>query len=224
MSNWKNNYRSFYYENAPEPDDIILNKDSSALLVIDIQNTYLEPDDDPSEAARWEPFYSRMNNIVIPNTANMIRWARDNELEVIFARIACLKNDGRDRSLSQKKPGFNYLLMPKDGEESQIVEELSPQGDEISITKTTDSALTGTNLRLVLHNMGIKSVIVTGIFTDQCVSSTVRSLADESFEVLVVEDCCAAATDEIHLQELKIINMIYCHVLQSEDVKKLLSS
>ena len=224
MSNWKNNYRSFYYENAPEPEDIILNRDSTALLVIDIQNTYLEPDDDPNEASRWKPFYSRMNNIVIPNTADMIKWARDNKMEVIFARIACLKKDGKDRSLSQKKPGFNYLLMPKDSEESQIVEELSPQGDEISIIKTTDSALTGTNLRLILHNMGIKSVIVTGIFTDQCVSSTVRSLADESFEVLVVEDCCAAATDEIHLQELKIINMIYCHVLQSEDVKKLLSS
>ena len=224
MSNWKNNYRSFYYENAPEPDDVVLNKESSALLVIDIQNTYLEPDDDPKEAARWNPFFSRMNNIVIPNTADMVEWARANQIEVIFARIACLKNDGRDRSLSQKKPGFNYLLMPKDSEESQIVEELSPQGDEISIIKTTDSALTGTNLRLILHNMGIKSVIVTGIFTDQCVSSTVRSLADESFEVLVVEDCCAAATDEIHLQELKIINMIYCHVLQSEDVKKLLSS
>ena len=224
MSNWKYNYRSFYYENAPEPDDIILKRESSALLVIDIQNTYLEPDDDPKEALRWKPFYSRMNNIVIPNTADMIQWARDNKMEVIFARIACLKKDGKDRSLSQKKPGFNYLLMPKDSEESQIVEELSPQGDEISIIKTTDSALTGTNLRLILHNMGIKSVIVTGIFTDQCVSSTVRSLADESFEVLVVEDCCAAATDEIHLQELKIINMIYCHVLQSEDVKKLLSS
>ena len=224
MSNWKYNYRSFYYENAPEPDDIILNRESSALLVIDIQNIYLEPDDDPKEALRWKPFYSRMNNIVIPNTADMIKWARDNKMEVIFARIACLKKDGKDRSLSQKKPGFNYLLMPKDSEESQIVEELSPQGDEISIIKTTDSALTGTNLRLILHNMGIKSVIVTGIFTDQCVSSTVRSLADESFEVLVVEDCCAAATDEIHLQELKIINMIYCHVLQSEDLKKLLSS
>ena len=224
MSNWKKNYRSFYYENAPEPDDIILDRESSALLVIDIQNTYLEPDDDPKEALRWKPFYSRMNNIVIPNTADMIKWARDNKMEVIFARIACLKKDGKDRSLSQKKPGFNYLLMPKDSEESQIVEELLPQGDEISIIKTTDSALTGTNLRLILHNMGIKSVIVTGIFTDQCVSSTVRSLADESFEVLVVEDCCAAATEEIHLQELKIINMIYCHVLQSEDVKKLLSS
>ena len=224
MSNWKNNYRSFYYENAPEPDDIVLNKESSALLVIDIQNIYLEPDDDPEEAARWNPFFSRMNNIVIPNTADMVEWARANQIEVIFARIACLKNDGRDRSLSQKKPGFNYLLMPKDSEESQIVKELSPQGDEISIIKTTDSALTGTNLRLTLHNMGITSVIVTGIFTDQCVSSTVRSLADESFDVLVLEDCCAAATDEIHHQELKIINMIYCHVLQTEDVKKLLQS
>jgi nicotinamidase-related amidase len=224
MSNWKNNYRSFYYEHAPEPDDIVLNRDSSALLVIDIQNTYLEPDDDPKEALRWAPFYKRMNNTVIPNTADMISWARERGLEVIFARIACLKKDGRDRSLSQKKPGFNYLLMPTDSEESQIIEELSPHADEISITKTTDSALTGTNLRLTLHNMGIKSVIVTGIFTDQCVSSTVRSLADESFEVLVVEDCCAAATDEIHHQELKIINMIYCHVLQAEDVKQLLAS
>ena len=224
MSNWKNNYRSFYYEHAPEPDDIVLNRDSSALLVIDVQNTYLEPDDDPKEALRWAPFYKRMNNTVIPNTADMISWARERGLEVIFARIACLKKDGRDRSLSQKKPGFNYLLMPTDSEESQIIEELSPYADEISITKTTDSALTGTNLRLTLHNMGIKSVIVTGIFTDQCVSSTVRSLADESFEVLVVEDCCAAATDEIHHQELKIINMIYCHVLQAEDVKQLLAS
>ena len=221
MSNWKNNYRSFYYENAPEPDDIAINKEGSALLVIDIQNTYLEPDDDPNEAARWLPFYSRMNNIVIPNTVEMVRWARANEIEVIFARIACLKEDGRDRSLSQKKPGFNYLLMPKDSNESQIIKELSPQGDEICIIKTTDSALTGTNLRLTLHNMGINSVIVAGIFTDQCISSTVRSLADESFDVLVVEDCCAAATDEIHYQELKIINMIYCHVLQSEDVKRL---
>ncbi len=32
-------------------------------------------------------------------------------------------------------------------------------------------------------------VVVAGIITDQCVSSTVRSLADESFGVLIAEDC-----------------------------------
>ena len=98
-----------------------------------------------------------------------------------------------------------------------MVPELEPKGDEIVVTKTTDSALTGTNLRLLLHNMGIKDVVVTGIFTDQCVSSSVRSLVDESFGVVVVEDCCAAATMELHRHELEIINMIYCHVVQFDE-------
>lgn len=114
MSNWKTDFRSFYYANAEPPDDILLDPGKTALLVIDIQNTYLEVSTDASEAARWAPFLNRMNETVTPNTANLIDWARGTGIEVMFARIACLKNDGRDRSLSQKKPGFNYLLLPKD--------------------------------------------------------------------------------------------------------------
>jgi len=135
-----------------------------------------------------------MIGILILKPGGIIETCRQKNIEVMFARIACLKEDGRDRSLSQKKPGWNYLLMPKDTEESQLVPGLVPRNDEIVVTKTTDSALTGTNLRLVLANMGIKNVIVAGIFTDQCVSSTVRSLADESFNVIAVEDCCAAGS------------------------------
>jgi nicotinamidase-related amidase len=215
---WKKAYRSFYYANAEEPADIRLDPATTALLVIDIQSTYLEDKATPEETARWQPFYRRMREIVIPNTARLIADCRRRGVEVVFARIACLKNDGRDRSLSQKKPGFNYLLLPKDRPDGQIVPELAPGGDEIVMLKTTDSALTGTNLRLILHNMGIKDVICAGIFTDQCVSSTVRSLADESYGVVVVEDCCAAATDELHLHELKVINMIYCHVVQLDEL------
>ena len=223
MSDWKTAYRSFYYETADPPEDIVLSADKTALLVIDIQNTYMEIDPDPVEAERWAPFRERMNEIVIPNTASMIRYCREQGIEVIFARIACLKPDGRDRSLSQKKPGFNYLLLPKDREDSQIVPELTPDDEDIVVIKTTDSALTGTNLRLVLRNMEIENVIAVGIFTDQCVSSTVRSLADESFNVIVVEDCCAAATGELHYNELKSINMIYCHVVQSEDIENFIA-
>jgi nicotinamidase-related amidase len=41
---------------------------------------------------------------------------------------------------------------------------------------------------LILKNLDISHIVCRGIFTDQCVSSTVRSFADESFAVLVVED------------------------------------
>ena len=39
---WKTRHRSFYYETAEEPDDIRLDPATTALLVIDVQNTYLE--------------------------------------------------------------------------------------------------------------------------------------------------------------------------------------
>ena len=215
---WKTAHRSFYYANAEPPDDIRLDPATTALLVIDIQNTYLEDKETPAETARWRPFFERMRGTVIPNTRRLIDACRARGVEVIYARIACQKQDGRDRSLSQKKPGFNYLLLPKDTPGGQIVPELTPEPDDIVMLKTTDSALTGTNLRLILRNMEIRDVVVAGIFTDQCVSSTVRSLADESFGVVVVDDCCAAATMELHDAELRIINMIYCHVVQLEEV------
>ena len=220
--NWKTDYRSFYYEGAAEPSDLSLSSDETALLSIDVQNTYLTPSDDPVERARWLPFQQRMHEIVIPATAELQNRFRQHGMDVLHARIACLLENGKDRSLSQKKPGWNYLLLPKDREDAQIVTELAPREGEIVVTKTTDSALTGTNLRLVLQNMGIKNVVLTGIFTDQCISSTVRSLADESFNVILVEDCCAAGTDELHQKELEILNMIYCHVMDSGELLKLM--
>ena len=216
---WKKRHRSFYYKYAEDPDDIILKSSETAHLIIDVQKTYLEPKENQKENEEWQPFFTRMKDLVIPNIKSFISFTREKKVENIFARIACHKESGLDRSLSQKKPGFNYLLLPKDTPSGQIVDELKPDPDDIVMMKTTDSALTGTNLRLILRNMGIKNVVCTGIFTDQCVSSTVRSLVDESFNVIVIEDCCAAATDELHKHELEIINMIYCHVVNLEEAK-----
>jgi biuret amidohydrolase len=222
---WKTAYRSLYYRQAPEPDSPVLERGKLALLVIDVQNAYLARPDPATldTAARsaydaWTPFHERMHATVIPTIRRLLDRFRHAGHEVLFARIACQTVDGRDRSLSQKLPGWNNLLLPKNDWESQIAAEIAPQNDEIVVTKTTDSALTGTNLRLTLSNLGISQVVCCGIFTDQCVSSTVRSLADESFEVIVVEDGCAAGSDTLHRNELEIINMIYCHVMNGNEL------
>ncbi|WP_123105932.1 cysteine hydrolase family protein [Acidithiobacillus sulfuriphilus] len=227
--NWKDRYRSFYYQGLVDIPDIHLSRIETALLVIDVQNIYFSNTADIENTVeermdwmRWAPFRERMAKVVIPTASRMLDYFRSHAMEVFFARIATLKHDGRDRSLSQKRPGFNNILLPKDDSASQIVDALKPLPDEIVVTKTTDSALTGTNLRLVMHNMGIKNVVVVGIFTDQCVSSTVRSLADESFNVVVLDDGCASATDDLHGKELEILNNIYCQVMESNDVISIL--
>ena len=222
---WKTSFRSLYYRDAPPPADPVLERGKVALLVIDVQNVYLRRPDRASldAAARasydaWTPFHERMHATVLPSIRRLQDRFRADRHEVVFARIACHTRDGRDRSLSQKLPGWNNLLLPKDEWESQIVPDVAPQGDEIVVTKTTDSALTGTNLRLILTNLGVSHVVCCGIFTDQCVSSTVRSLADESFAVTVVEDACAAGAESLHRQELEIINMIYCQVMSADEL------
>ena len=219
-TSWRHAYRSFYYETMPDDfPDIVLDPGATALLVIDLQVCYLPENDgeNPAEWTRWAPFRERLSNIVLPNTRRLLDHFRDLKSEVIFARIACLTADGRDRSLSHARPGFNNLLLPHNEPDSQILPQVAPLPHEIVITKTTDSALTGTNLRLLLTNLRVRNVVVCGIFTDQCVASTVRSLADESFNVIVVDDTCAAATDELHRHELTIINNIYCQVLTCEE-------
>ncbi len=222
---WKTSFRSLYYREAPPPPDPQLVRGELALLVIDIQNVYLQrPARESLDAAgrtafdAWTPFHERMHGLVMPNVARLLARFRADGHEVLYARIACQTEDGRDRSLSQKLPGWNNLLLPKNTWESQIPDAIAPQGDEIVVTKTTDSALTGTNLRLILRNLGITQVVCCGIFTDQCISSTVRSLADESFEVIVVEDACAAGALELHRHELEVINMIYCQVMGTADL------
>jgi nicotinamidase-related amidase len=224
-SSWKRAFRSLYYQHAPEPEDPKLERGKLALLVIDVQNVYLaRPDPASLDVAgranydAWTPFHERMSATVIPTIQRLLEHFRRQHHEVLFARIACQTRDGRDRSLSQKLPGWNNLLLPRNEPESQIPAVIAPQEDEIVVTKTTDSALTGTNLRLVLHNLGVSHLVCCGIFTDQCVSSTVRSLADESFAVIVIEDGCAAGSERLHRHELEIINMIYCHVMSSAEL------
>jgi len=220
---WRHAYRSFYYESLPELPDPVLPPAETALLVIDLQCCYLvdqEPVDKTAalEWKRWAPFRERMHSKVLPATRRLLTHFRKLGSEVLFARIACLTADGRDRSLSQARPGFNNLLLPVWSPESQILPEVAPLPHELVLTKTTDSALTGTNLRLLLHNLRARHVVVCGIFTDQCVASTVRSLADESFDVVVVEDACAAGSDALHHAELTILNNIYCQVLSCDEL------
>ena len=222
---WKNAYRSLYYADADIPDPQ-LDPARTALLVIDIQNVYFDrparreevPEDQRAEWERWQYFDQRMRTTVLPCVRRLQQAFRARGLDVLHARIACLTEDGRDRSLSQRRPGFNNVLLPKDAPASQIKQEVAPAPGEVVVTKTTDSALTGTNLRLVMHNMGIHHVAVAGIFTDQCVSSTVRSLADESFDVILVEDGCAAISQALHDHELTVINNIYCQVMAAGDL------
>ena len=220
------NTSTLYYEFLPtDGQKINVNPDKTALLIVDMQHQFISRDGLDAQVAKekgmfeqWAYFFDRIDNLTIPNNKKLLEFFRTNQLEVTFGRIACHHKDGRDRSPVQRRPGWNNILLPIGDPGAEMVEELKPLDDEIVVNKTTDSVLSGTNYEFLLRNMGIETVVCTGVVTDQCVASTVRSLADAGFEVILVEDACAAATQQLHDAEIMIMNQIYCQVMSTDEV------
>ena len=221
-------FKSFYYKHQELPE-IKVDPKKTALLIVDMQNEFVLRDFGEAlefkEMGIWEewiPFHDRLDDIVIPNNVRLLKFFRDNKLNVAFGRIACYRKDGEDRSPVQKSEGWNGMLLHVDSFSAQMIDELTPIENEIVVNKTTDSVTTGTNILMLLRFMEIETVVVTGIVTDQCVANTVRGLADDGFHVICVEDCCAAGSQELHDKELEIMNVIYCDVLNTDETIDLL--
>ena len=69
---------------------------------------------------------------------------------------------------------------------------MQPLGDEPVITKQVNSAFIGTDLERRLHDQGITQVVIVGLTTIHCVSTTARMAGNLGFETVVISDATAA--------------------------------
>src|SRR5262245_29547299 len=86
-----------------------------------------------------------------------------------------------------------------------IIDELKPADGEPVLDKPGKGAFFATDLDLVLHDRGISSLVVTGVTTEVCVSTTVREANDRGYECLVLEDCVASYFPAFHAAALAMI-------------------
>ena len=92
--------------------------------------------------------------------------------------------------------------------EAEVIDELRPGDDEIVIPKTSSSLFNSTNCEYVLRNLGTEYVMVMGMLTDQCVETAVRDGCDRGFLITLVDDACAAYSDERHREACTVSGAI----------------
>ena len=88
----------------------------------------------------------------------------------------------------------------------EIVDEVKPVGDEPIIRKPRMNPFFGTALDSMLRSREIDTVVLMGVATEFVVEAAARHAADADYRVIVLEDCCAAFTDEAHRVALHIMD------------------
>lgn len=185
----------------------------AALLVIDLQKGIYGEENIASEQER-SYLRDRLENSVVPNGQRLVAACRAAGTEVIYTVIECLTLDGRDRSLDYKISG---LFAAKGSREAEVIDELAPLENEIVIPKTSSSLFNSTNFDYVLRNLGVEYLMVMGMRTDQCVETTIRDGCDRGFLMTVVEDACAACSEQRHKESLIGING-YCRSRTTDEL------
>jgi len=217
--------REAYREGIIEAPQIekALKQHQVALMVIDIQfldaapghGVFADVENSGVPIEAQEYYFKRLHHVVLPNVRRLQDAFRDLKLEVIHTRIQSLTRDGRERSVGHKRLG---LHAPPGSKDAEFLPEVAPKGDELIINKTASGVFNATNADYLLRNMGIDSLYVCGVYTNECVSTTVRDACDRGFNTTLINDACATVTPELHNATIATIKDRYARVMTADEV------
>jgi nicotinamidase-related amidase len=197
------------------PRDLPFVREHTALLLIDMQRAWLDPQFDPHLNELDDPYFlTRAREQVVPNQQRLLSGFRGARQNVLHTLIESLTADGRDRSLDHK---LSDMHLPKGSPQACIIDELTPEENEVVLPKTSSGVFNSTNIDYVLRNLGVRHLVMAGIVTDQCVDMAVRDAADRGYLVTLVEDACATHTAQRHQACLNAIKG-YCWITDTQTV------
>ena len=215
-----NDENPFMKAYTPLPD-VVLKRENSALLIVDVQYLCAHKDYGPfvaakkkGEEAAMEYFKDRLD-VVVPNIAAVQKAFREKGMEVIFAKIESYTLDGRERSRGHKAKG---IFAAKGSKEAQILEEIKPLENEIVFPKTAAGVFNATPIDQILRNMGIENLFITGVVTNNCVENAVRDACDRGYSVVLIEDGCTAMTEDLHRASIRALTDHFAKIKSSGEV------
>lgn len=137
---------------------------------------------------------------IVPSIARLLEFARSHKIPVIHA-------------IDQHYPEVDWEFevwgphAVAGSGEARIVGELEPLPGEYVVRKRRYDAFFGTDLDVLLRELGVSTLILSGIHTHICVQQTALGAFYRGYRLIVPVECVAAATREWHERGLEYIRM-----------------
>ncbi len=178
----------------------------AALVIIDVQQGF----DDPNWGQRNNPQAET-------NIAKLLAVWRQTQRPIFHVQHLSLEAES---PLRADNPGHAFKKLAQ------------PQGDEPVIQKHVNSAFIGTDLKERLHKNGISTLVIVGLTTDHCVSTTTRMAGNFGFDTYVVSDATATFdrtgyddqkyfAEDIHKISLTSLHQEFATVVDTNTLLKL---
>jgi ureidoacrylate peracid hydrolase len=193
-----------------------IDKNKTALLIIDMQDTFCEPGS-PAEVPASRDIIDPINKFT--------KSLRELNVPIIWVVHANSQSNGS----SDWELFFNYVVSSDVKEKTiaslapakqKIYRELLTEDSDFTIIKNRYSALIpgSSSLEVLLKKLGVDTVLITGTKTNVCCESTARDAMMLDFKVIMVEDCCAALSEEEHRSALETIIQQFGDVMTAPEV------
>ena len=137
------------------------------LLLVDIQKAFLDKD---------YPGIKRNNPEAELICGKILEIWRKKKLPIIHVRHS---SDNVDSKLHKSKPGFEFN------------DYVTPRADEIILEKRVNSAFIGTDLKAILDKSSTETIIIVGMTTNHCISTTARMSGNLGYNTYLVSDSTA---------------------------------
>jgi len=203
------------------PYNGIMHPGNTAVIVVDMQNDFCNPNFAGGYIKSVNPSCDFADvKAIVPNIQKLLETMRRLGYRVLHTRechlplSADMPANKHWRSTGDNVPGLgdtngdpNIRPLTFGTFGWDIIDELKPAANEPVIDKPTKGAFGNTSIELVLRNLGIQNLILTGVTTDVCVHTIMREANDRGFEcILATDSTCSvnkrvweAAIESVHL-------------------------
>ena len=186
-----------------------INRKTSALLIIDMQNAFLEP------GAMLE---APMGRAIITRLTQLIAECRNRGVPVIWVRLDSSAPYG-GLLLEKYPPLREQRVLFRNTHSFEFFSDLpAPLDNEFHVVKHKYDAFHGTDLDTLLKNIGADTVIITGVTTNCCCESTARSAFEHDYKVAFTSDATAAFEERLHEATLGTVRELFGRVVTVAEV------